>query len=114
MERLLERRSSRRFQIVLPVLFRWTDSIEHYGAGHSGNVGLGGMFIVAARCPSVGVEVKLEFAMPACDLVHHPVTLHCVGRVSRVESCYQLKGFAVAGRFVHEMLEDRFASAAIS
>ena len=72
------------------------------------------MFIVAAICPPAGVEVKLEFAMPACDLVPHPVTLHCVGRVSRAESCYQLKGFAVAGRFVHEIFEDRFASAAVS
>ena len=33
MELLLERRRSRRFQIVLPVLFRWTDSVEHYGDG---------------------------------------------------------------------------------
>ena len=50
------------------------------------------MFIVAARCPPPGVEVKLEFAMPACDLVPHPVTLHCVGRVSRVEIVLSAEG----------------------
>jgi hypothetical protein len=102
-EPLLDRRSSRRFQIVLPVLFRWVDdSVEHYGVGHCGNVGPGGMFIVAAKCPPSGVGVKLEFALPAFDLVPHPLTLCCVGRVSRVEACYQLTGFAVAGRFVNE------------
>ena len=110
----IERRTSRRFQIVLPVLFRWADSVEHYYVGHCGNIGQGGMFILAAKCPPSGVEVKVEFALPAFDLVPHPVTLRCVGRVSRVETCYQLNGFAVAGRFVNEVLADPFPRAAAS
>ena len=70
----IERRTSRRFQIVLPVLFRWADSVEHYDVGHCGNIGQGGMFILAAKCPPAGVEVEVEFALPAFDLVPHPVT----------------------------------------
>ena len=93
----IERRTSRRFQIVLPVLFRWADSVEHYDVGHCGNVGQGGMFILAAKCPPPGVEVEVEFALPAFDLVPHPVRLRCIGRVSRVETCYQVNGFAMAG-----------------
>jgi hypothetical protein len=65
------------------------------------------MFILAAKCPPSGVEVKVEFSLPAFDLVPHPVTLRCVGQVSRVETCYQVNGFAVAGRFVNEMLADQ-------
>ena len=61
------------------------------------------MFILAAKCPPSGVEIEVEFAFPAFDLVSRPVTLRCVGRVSRVEACYQLNGFAVAGRFVNEL-----------
>ena len=98
----IERRVSRRFQISLPVLFRWADCSGHYDAGHCGNIGLGGMFILADKCPPCGAEVDVEFALPAFDLVPRPMTLHCIGRVSRIESCYQLSGFAVAGQIVNE------------
>ena len=114
MDHSIERRTSRRFQVVLPVLFRWADSVEHYDVGQCGNVGQGGMFILAAKCPPPDVAVEVEFALPAFDLVPHPVRLHCIGQVSRVETCYQLNGFAVAGRFVNEMLADRSTSAAAS
>ena len=113
-EHSIERRTSRRFQIVLPVLFRWADSVEHYDVGHCGNIGQGGMFILAAKCPPTGVEVAVEFTLPAFDLVPHPVKIRCFGRVSRVETCYQLSGFAAAGRFVDEMLADRSISMAAS
>ena len=106
MEHSIERRTSRRFQIVLPVLFRWADGAEHYDIGHCGNLGQGGMFILAAKCPPSGVEVKVEFALPAFDLVPKPMTLLCVGHVCRVETCYQLNGFAVAGRLVDEVFGD--------
>jgi hypothetical protein len=60
------------------------------------------MFILAAKCPPPGVEVDAEFALPAFYLVPHPVRLHCIGQVSRVERCYQLSGFAVVGQIVNE------------
>jgi hypothetical protein len=106
MDHSIERRTSRRFQIVLSVLFRWADSVEHYAVGHCGNIGQGGMFILAAKCPPPGVEVEVEFALPAFDLVPHPVRLHCIGRVSRFETCYQLNGFAVAGQLVNGTLAE--------
>lgn len=105
MEHSIERRASRRFHIVLPVLFRWADTAEHYDSGHCGNIGQDGMFVLAAKCPPPGVEVVVEFALPAFNLVPHPVKLRCIGLVSRVENCYQLNGFAVAGRFVNEIVE---------
>jgi hypothetical protein len=94
----IERRAFRRYPLVLPVLFRWTDSVEHYDVGHCGNAGLGGMFIFTAKCPPVGTQVEIELDIPAFALVPHPCRLRCRGRVMRVEGCSQLRGFAVFGQ----------------
>jgi hypothetical protein len=77
--------------------------VGHYDAGHCVNIGQGGMFVLAAKTPPVETEVEIEFVVPAFGWVPRPTRLHCVGRVSRVETCYQLTGFAVAGRFVGEL-----------
>jgi hypothetical protein len=102
----MDRRTFRRFSLTLPVLFRWADSVEHYGVGRCGNAGLGGVFVLSAKCPPVGMQVEVELDFAAFDLVPHDVRLRCIGRVSRVETCYQLSGFAVAGQFVDETLPD--------
>jgi len=99
----IERRNSLRFQIALSLLLRWTDGANHYDTGHCVNIGQGGMFVLASRTPLVGVEVEVEFVLPAFGGVTRPTRLHCVGRVSRVEMCHQLKGFAIAGLFVNEL-----------
>jgi hypothetical protein len=61
------------------------------------------MFVLAAKCPAVGTEIEVELVLPAFERVPRPTRLHCVGRVSRVETCCQLQGFAVAGKFVNEL-----------
>jgi hypothetical protein len=94
----IERRTSQRFSVALPVLFRWTDSAEHYDVGRCGNTGLGGMFILSARCPPVGMNIEIEMNIPPFDLVPRQC-LRCAGQVLRVEACYHLRGFAVAGQF---------------
>jgi hypothetical protein len=45
------------------------------------------------------MEVEVECVLPAFGAVRRSTRLHCVGRVSRVETCCRLTGFAVAGRF---------------
>jgi len=91
---------------MVPVLFRWADSAEHYDVGHSGNVGLGGMFILTSKCPPVGTEVEIDFAIPAFDRIPRQVRFCCKGRVTRVESCYEVAGFAVVGRIESGQLGD--------
>jgi hypothetical protein len=98
----IERRNSRRFQIALPLLLRWADSENHVDAGHCVNISQGGIFVLAANSPPVGIEVEVDLVLPASDFVPRPVRLRCVGRVSRAEICYGFKGFAVAGRFFNE------------
>ena len=61
------------------------------------------MFVLAAKTPPVGTEVEIEFVLPAFDSVPRPTRLRCVGRVSRIEICYQLTGFAVAGHVIGEL-----------
>ena len=94
----IERRTSRRFSLVLPVLFRWTDSTEHYDVGQCANAGLNGMFIRCASCPPIGMQVEIEMNIPAFDLIPRQCQLRCTGRVMRVEGCDQYRGFAVVGR----------------
>ena len=105
----IERRTSRRFSLVLPVLFRWTDRTEHYDVGHCANAGLGGMFVLSANCPPVGKQVDIELNIPAFDLVPRRCQLRCTGRVTRVESRYRVRGFAVAGRIESDHLESDHA-----
>ena len=98
----IERRNSRRFQIALPLLLRWADSEDHVDAGHSENISHGGMFVLTANSPPVGIEVEVDLVLPASDLVPRTVRLRCVGRITRVEICDGFKGFAVAGRLLNE------------
>jgi hypothetical protein len=78
----IERRHSRRFQIALPSLLRWADSKDHVDIGHCVNISHSGMFVLAANCPPLGIEVEVELVLPASDFVPRPVRLRCVGRES--------------------------------
>ena len=64
------------------------------------------MFILSASCPPVGMQVEIELNIPAFDLVPRQCQFRCSGRVVRVEACYQLRGFAVAGRMESDHLND--------
>jgi len=79
-------------------LFRWADSAEHYDAGHSANVGVGGLFILTSKCPPVGTEVEVDFTIPAFDRIPRQLRFCCKGQVCRVETCHEIAGFAVVGR----------------
>ena len=96
--RSIDRRAFHRFRILVPVLFRWADSAEHYDVGHSANVGVGGMFILTSKCPPVGTEVEVDFTIPAFDRIPRQLRFCCKGQVCRVETCYEIAGFAVVGR----------------
>jgi PilZ domain len=99
-ERSIERRNSRRFQVALPLLFRWTDGVDQYDNGQCANICHGGMFVLAARTPPLGAEVQVEFVLPAFGNVSRSTRISCVGRVVRFEAWEPLEGFAVAGSVV--------------
>jgi hypothetical protein len=95
--RSIDRRALHRFRIFVPVLFRWADSAEHYDIGHSGNVGLGGIFVLTSKCPPVGTVVEIDFKIPAFDRITRQLRFCCKGQVTRVETGCEFAGFAVAG-----------------
>jgi PilZ domain len=101
-DKSIERRNFRRFQVALPVLLRWADGEGHVDIGHCVNIGHGGMFVLAGNSPPFEIEVEVEFVLPPSKFVPRPIRLRCIGRVIRAERCYGFKGFAVAGRFVNE------------
>jgi hypothetical protein len=105
--RSIERRSFRRFALMLPVLFRWADSSEHYDGGQCANVGLGGMFVFTQKCPPVGAQVEIEVVIPAFAGVPRELRLRYIGQVTRVEACCQIAGFAVSGRIEGQNQEEQ-------
>jgi hypothetical protein len=58
---------------------------------------MGGMFIFAGKCPPLSTRVEVEFAIPAFGRMPRQVRFCCKGQVIRVESCFEVAGFAVAG-----------------
>ena len=98
----VERRSRKRFALVLPVVFHWWDGIDHSAVGYCRNVGLGGVFIVSGDCPPVDVEIQVEVVVPAFDPAPKEIFFRHTGRVNRIQACEDLQGFAVAGKFEDE------------
>ena len=113
MQRSIDRRIFHRFRFSVPVLFRWADSAEHYDVGKSGNVGLGGMFIFTSKCPPVGTQVEIDFTIPAFDRIPRQVRFCCKGQVTRVETCYEVAGFAMAGLIEGGQLGDDIEKVAV-
>jgi hypothetical protein len=93
------RRAFRRFQLAVPVLFRWREQDEHREVGCCVNIGLGGLFVLSTKFPPVATEVQVEVMLPAFDPAAREVRINCVGRVIRTQQSghLSLAGFAVAG-----------------
>jgi hypothetical protein len=102
-QRPIELRTYRRFELVLPVLFRWFDDSEHSDVGYCRNIGLGGVFVQTTKSLPVGTSVTLEVVISNLDWIPGELLLHFTGQVIRVEAWERLSGFAAAGRFEDEI-----------
>jgi hypothetical protein len=56
------------------------------------------MFVLTSKCPPVGTEVEIDFTIPAFERIPRQLRFCCKGQVCRVETCYEIAGFAVVGR----------------
>jgi hypothetical protein len=72
------------------------------------------MFVLAATAPPLEGEVEIEFVLPPFGNVPRATRFQCVGRVSRHETCCQVKGFAVAGHFVNELQANSITRVSVS
>jgi hypothetical protein len=102
-QRPFELRTHRRFELVLPVLFRWSDDSEHCDVGYCRNIGLGGVFVQTTRPPRVATSVRLEVVIGNLGWIPGELLLNFTGQVVRVETWERLSGFAAAGRFEDEI-----------
>ena len=96
-----ERRTSPRFEIELPVLFRWSGSVTEFQQGFSADASRNGIFVSAMQCPRPESVIDLVIFLPLSDSGADQSRLHFSGRVIRVQSRRQGKGsgFAVFGSF---------------
>ncbi len=101
--KVFEQRTFRRFALVVPVLFRWSDEKEHCEVGVCRSVGLGGIFVQTMKPPAVGAAIRLEMVMKGAAPNFGEVLLTLAGRVVRVENGNRLSGFAAAGHFEDEI-----------
>ena len=74
--------------------------MPYQNAGFTRDIGVGGVFIFAQRCPPKGAMVKVELLVPLSEETGREVRLQCVGKVLRTEiNLPHGQGFAVAGDF---------------
>jgi len=107
----LERRRAPRFKLTDPVQYWWLAPSGSVQAcqGMTQDIGIGGVMVVARRCPPKGVRVQMTIHVARHDGVESALTLHGEGIVVRVETgkatkpSQRSKGFAALMHFYSEM-----------
>jgi len=94
---VLERRTSSRFQLRLPVLTQWNDvnGQLRYGGGFSRDICVRGVFVLSSDAPPNGKTVTVTVILPNPGQGNRDVQLRCVGSVVRVEHGGRNAGYAV-------------------
>jgi len=99
----MERRSTIRYSLQLPVRFKWKD--EHgkscQGLGRMRDISTQGSFVFADTCPQQGTEVEMKIELPLVPNAFRALQAHVEGQVDRltlVQENSQSAGFAVRNR----------------
>ena len=87
------------FGLRLPVVFRWSDEAEHIEGGFTTSISRRGAYILCARCPPCGSDVRLEVLIESAGQTTGLVRLQCTGKVGQVFSNYGRDGFIFDGLF---------------
>jgi hypothetical protein len=97
----MQQRESVRFQIRLPVIFRWNDEQvgRQQNGGFTRDISTRGLFVYSPMPPPSGVTVELEVMLPPIEESGHGVRLQSEGRVLRIERKGEHIGFAATGTF---------------
>lgn len=84
LERRLQRRSSVRYKLRLPVIFHWNDGTDHTEGGFTNDIALDGALILSSICPPIGADVQIEVLVPAPGGTAEEIRVKCSGTVTRV------------------------------
>lgn len=94
------RRRAVRYNLPLPVIFRWSDETgEHTEGGFTRDVALDGVFIVSSACPPEGSDVRIEVLFPLSNGDSGQLGIRCSGKVTHVEGGARCTGFGVHAQF---------------
>ena len=89
-----------RYQLLLPVIFQWTDSqgATHKEGGFTRNIGSRGVYLVGPVCPPEKSTIELEVLLPVMwRQSPHCAKLVATLTVVRVQKMNEQWGFAAAG-----------------
>jgi hypothetical protein len=95
----LQRRSSVRYKLQLPVIFHWNDGADHTEGGFTSDVALDGALICSSKCPPVGCDIRIEVLVPSPDRSGEEIRVECFGKVTRVAGHGNFGSFGVQGVF---------------
>lgn len=94
------RRAAVRYNLCLPVIFRWTDETgNHTEGGFTRDVALDGVFIASSKWPPIGSDVFIEVLFPSPHDGNGELRIECIGKVVRTENNFRCTGFGVQGQF---------------
>ena len=96
----MDRRKTARYQLYLPVLFRWVavDGTCCVEGGFTRDISLGGLYLVSAAMPPVGSAVQIEVLLPLGRTANTgALRLRAAATVVRSGGSREVRGFAAAG-----------------
>lgn len=83
----MERRQHRRFDLRVPVQFKWKDRkrVHHLGAGLTRDISSKGIFVYTDSLPPQDTKIQTEFSFPTSSPVEIGVQVTARARVVRLE-----------------------------
>jgi hypothetical protein len=96
--KIKERRKRSRYQVQIPVLFRWDSGLVQTQGGFTRDVSLKGFFVNSTVAPPLNARIRCEILMPASVSIAGNV-IKAEGRVVRLANCREGRGFAVMAKF---------------
>jgi hypothetical protein len=108
LELTMQRRTAVRYKLRLPVIFNWSDGMDHTGGGFTSDVSLDGALIISRKCPPSGSSIRLEILLPSPDYSGEELKIECTGQVTRVEERNGFTAFGVRCVFDDDHLTRQF------
>lgn len=102
--RMFQRRSAARYKLRLPVIFHWSEGVEHTSGGFTCDVALNGALIVSKQCPPVGSEVRIEILLPSPEMENEEICISCIGKVVHLSEKTGYSEFGFHGVFQDDQL----------
>ncbi len=91
-----EKRSTRRFSLVLPITVKFPESGAKDVVGHTRDVSSRGVFFYIDSELAENNSIDFVMTLPPEITLSDPVRVHCSGRVVRINEAGSEKGVAVA------------------